>query len=240
MDERSINDIINEGMEVRKSIIFNKLVCNEELTADIVCSELSRNHYSDKSGIGTLGVAIDEGVVHVEVLMKIPTYINSYDPNERTFNKTVVDVFEEVVVDLDFNNYILYSSSASSKLNKAKAFMRNLFGGKLAYDNIHFPHPKVFEWLEKEEFQYNILSMSIRKFKYDESAIGRFSVQISSKETGLKLMDEYKEEVRNVVLKVEPNGISSFVMQCAMQNTIALKCEESDYWTIVEIIKRNL
>ena len=227
-------------MEVRKSIIFNKIVFSPDLTAETVYSELSRKHYSDKTGIGTLGVAIDEGVVHVEVLMKIPTYINNYDPNERVFNKTVVDIFEEVVIDMDFNNCILYSSSASSKLNKAKTFIRNVFGGKLAYDNIQFHHPAVFEWLEKEMFEYNILSMSIRKFKYDDSAIGRFSVQISSKETGLKLLEEYKEEVRNVVLKVEPVGLSSFVMQCAMQNTVALKCEESDYWTIVEIIKRNL
>lgn len=227
-------------MEVRKSIIFNKIVCSQELTAETVCSELSRNHYSDKAGIGTLGVAIDEGVVHVEVLMKIPTYINNYDPNERTFNKTVVDIFEEVVIDLDFNNCVLYSNSASSKLNKAKSFIRNLFGGKLSYDNIQLPHSKVFEWLDKEKFEYNILNMCIRKFKYDDSAIGRFSVQISSKETGLKLMEEYKEEVRNVVLKVEPKGLSPFVMQCAMQNTVALKCEESDYWSIVEFIKRNL
>lgn len=227
-------------MEVRKSIIFNKIIISQELMAENIYTELSHNYYSDKTGIGTLGVAMDEGIIHAEFLMKIPTYINNYDQSEGTISRTIVDIYEEVVIDMDLNNNVLYSSSASSRLNKVKLFIRNLFEGKLSFDNIQFTLPKVFEWLEKENYEYDFISMSIRKFKYDESAIGRFSVQLSSKDTGLKLLEEYNEEVRNVVLKVEPIGLSSFVMQCAMQNTISLKCEESEYWSIVEIIKRNL
>ncbi len=227
-------------MEIKKSVVFNKIIVDSELTPEKVCSELNRNLYNEKTGIGTLSVTMDEGIVHVEILMKIPTYINNYDQLEKTFNKTVVDIFEEVVVDMDFKSCLLYSSSASSRLTKAKVFIRNVFGGKLSFDNIQLPYMKVLGWMETEQFQYDILSMTIRKFKYDENAIGRFSAKISSKETGLRLMNDYKDEVRNVILRVEPKRLYSFVMQCAMQNTIALKCEESDYWSIIEIIKRNL
>ena len=82
--------------------------------------------------------------------------------------------------------------------------------------------------------------MTTRKIKYNEGAIGRFSANIISQETGERLIDEYKEEVRNIVMRVETFSTSPFTLQYAMQNTITLKCEEADYWTIIEFIKRNL
>lgn len=227
-------------MEIKKSVIFNKVHVSSDLSADDLYSEFKRRHYDDKTGIGVIGVAKEEDIIHIEVLVRIPTYINNYDQQERAFSKTVVNVFEEVVVDIDYASKVLYSAAASSRLNKAKTFIRNIFGGKLTFDNIQLPHTRVLAWLEEEELSYSILSMTIRKFKYDENAVGRFSVQISSQEIGMKLLNDYQDEVRNVVLHVEPKNLSPFVMQCAMQNTISLKCEESDFWKIIELIKRNL
>lgn len=227
-------------MEIKRSVIFNKVLISNGLTNEKLCDVLSKKRYEDKTGIGVLSVLKDGDIVHIEILIRTPTYISNYDQRARSFTKNIVNVFDEVSIDIDTKRCVLYSTSSSTKLNKAKNFLRNEFAGKLSFDNVSLSNEKIECWLDEAGYSHCIISMTIRKFKYNEGAEGRFSANISSQEIGEKLLKEYKDEVRNVVLSVDPEFFSPFIMQHAQQNSISLKCEEADFWTIIDFIKTKL
>lgn len=227
-------------MEIKRSIIFNKINVGNELTIDKICSELNKKSYNEKVGIGVLNVLNEENIIHIEILVRTPTYISNYDQSLKSISRNVINIYDEVSIDIDLMNGILYSTSSSARLNKAKSFLRSIFSQQMSFGNIFFTNEKIRGWLDKDGYSYSIMNMTIRMFKYNEGAFGRFTANIISQETGERLIDEYKEEVRNIVMKVETSSTSPFILQYAMQNTIILKCEEADYWTIIDFIKRNI
>lgn len=227
-------------MEVKKSIVFNKIKLREGISATDVRNIIARHTYNENNGIGVLGVDLEDNIVHVVILLRTPTYINVYNQQTQEFDKNVVNVYDRVAVNLDCIKSLFYSVASSSKLTKVKNFIRSIFDGKISFDNIQLSYSKLVSWLNDDGLEYSILSMTIRKFRYDEYAVGRFSAQISSQETGQRLLNEYQDEVRNVVFNVDADKLSPFILQCALQNTLTLKCEEADFLIIVEMLKQHL
>ena len=203
-------------MEVRKSIVFNKIKLCDGMSATDVRNIIVRHTYNENNGIGVLGVDLEDNIVHVEILLRTPTYINVYNQQTQELDKNVVNVYDRVAVNLDCTKSLFYSVASSSKLTKVKNFIRGIFDGKISFDNIQLSHSKLVSWLNDDGLDYSILSMTIRKFRYGEYAVGRFSVQISSQETGQCLLNEYQDEVRNVVFSVDADKVSPFILQCAL------------------------
>jgi len=225
-------------MEQKKSLILNKLRIKDGLTVDDIKEKLGSMPYLDTTGIGIIGMSNDSDSFEIEILIKTPTYIQDYDQEKREVTKKVVNIFESIAVYLDYDNKLLYSTSPSMKFNKAKSFIRNCFEGDIAFDNIPFSYMDLIKWLADEKCNPCITSMSIRKFQYNEDAIGKFTVKLSSYAVGMKLLEDYGSEVRNIEISNESDIISSFILQCSLQNTISIKSEECDFWKIVELIKR--
>ena len=225
-------------MEQKKSLILNKLRIKDGLTVDDIKEKLDSMPYLDTTGIGIIGMSNDSDSFEIEILIKTPTYIQDYDQEKREVTKKVVNIFESIAVYLDYDNKLLYSTSPSMKFNKAKSFIRNCFEGDIAFDNIPFSYMDLIKWLADEKCNPCITSMSIRKFQYNEDAIGKFTVKLSSYAVGMKLLEDYGSEVRNIEISNESDIISSFILQCSLQNTISIKSEECDFWKIVELIKR--
>lgn len=148
-------------MEVKKSVIFNKVLISNGLTSEELCAVLEKKRYEDKTGIGVLSVLKDGEIVHIEILIRTPTYISNYDQRSRSFTKKIVNVFDEVSIDIDTKCCILYSTASSTKLNKAKNFLRNEFAGMLSFDNVSLSNEKIESWLDEAGYSHSIISMTI-------------------------------------------------------------------------------
>lgn len=227
-------------MEQKKSLILNKLKVKDGLTVDEIREKLGSMPYLETTGIGTIGISNDSDSFEIDILIRTPTYIQDYDQENRVVTKKVVNIYESIAVFLDYDNKLLYSMTPSMKFNKAKSFIRNCFEGDIAFDNIPFSYMSLIKWLADEKCNPCITSMSIRKFKYNEDAIGKFTVKLSSYAVGMKLLEDYGDEVRNVEISAESDILFPFILQCSVQNAISIKSEECDFWKIVELIKRYI
>lgn len=202
--------------------------------------ELRSHPYTDDEGIGLIGFRADDDVIELRVLIRMPTYLEDYDQESQSVQKKIVYLYEIVVVCLDITKNLIYSNAPAAKFNRVKNFIKKYLRNAIVFQNIQFTPVEILKWLDAEVLHPSIVSMTIKNFKYNEDAIGRYTFKVFSQTVGEDLLLQYGPEVRNLVLNVEPDHMSSFIVQASLQNTISIKCEESDLNKIVELIKKQI
>lgn len=227
-------------MEIRKSIIFNKISSAEGIIEIQQFDELRQHVYTEDEGIGLIGFRSDDDVIELRVLVRIPTYLDDYDQDAQSVQKKIVYLYEIVVVCLDIKKNLIYSNAPAAKFNRVKNYIKKYIGIAIAFQNIQFTPVELLKWFDAEELHPSIVCMTIKNFKYNEDAIGRYSFKVFSQTVGENLLLQYGPEVRNLVLKVDPDYMSSFIVQASLQNTVSIKCEESDLLKIIELIKKQI
>lgn len=79
--------------------------------------------------------------------------------------------------------------------------------------------------------------LTIRNFQYKEGASGRYTVHIDSPYIGNELLSMYNENVSKVCIKLESSQFADFTLSNSSQNSITLKSQECDFWSIVNLLK---
>ena len=85
-----------------------------------------------------------------------------------------------------------------------------------------------------------ITDLSIKKFVYKEGAIGRLSIHLEDSQVGKELIDRYSGSISRLTVSIESKAFSEFFLSVTSQNSFAIRCQETNFWPIVNTIKENL
>ena len=226
-------------MESKETITFNRVKIPDLSIEEI--SEVFRAHrYSDETGIGFTYVHLEDNSIVTKVLIRTPSYVQNYNSQENVFEKSIIYIYDEVQIMLDHHNQLIYSTSSSTKFNKAKSLLRNCLKSKVSFANIECSPEKMFSKIQLLNWTPFIIDLSIKKFAYKEGAVGRLTVHVDKPEIGYELLKLYSNNITRMTVQVESKKFSDFILSVTSQNSFTLKSEECDFWSIVNLIKRNL
>ena len=226
-------------MEIKETLIFNKIKM-PNLTVEEVAEVFKTWKYTDELGIGFTYVHIEDDSIVTNVLYRIPSYVQNYNSQDNIFEKNIIYIYDEIQIVLDCPRGLIYSASSSVKFNKAKSLLRNCFKSKISFENIESSAVKMFERLRMLNWNPFIVDLSIKKFMYKEGAVGRLSLHFEKSEIGEELLDLYSSNINRMTVLVESKEFSNFILSIASQNSFTIKSKESDFWSIVNLIKQNL
>ena len=85
-----------------------------------------------------------------------------------------------------------------------------------------------------------IMDLSIKRYRCQEGAIGRYSVHIEDSSVGEELLLKYSDSINKITFLVKSEIYPDFVLSIASQNSFTIKCDENYYWQIINQLKKNL
>ena len=226
-------------MEVKETLVFNRIK-TPNMSIDDIAEMFNENRYTDDVGIGFTYVHIEDSSIVANILIKIPSYLQNYNYHENVFEKSVVYIFDEIQIVLDYCHGLLYSTSSIVRFNKAKSLLRKCFKSNVTIENIECSANKMLDKIRLMNWNPFIINLSIKKFIYKADAIGRLTVSINNSEIGEELLSLYSNDITRITVLVESKDFSNFILSIASQNSFTLKSEESEFWSIVNLIKQVL
>jgi len=226
-------------MEIKETLVFNKIHL-PDLSVEDIAYIFDSHKYTDDAGIGFTYVHVEDSSIVANVLVKIPSYLQSYNSQENVLEKSVVYIFDELQIVLDYSHGLIYSSASVTRFNKAKSLLRNCFKSKVSFENIECSADKIIEKIQSLHWTPFIVDLSIKKFTYKDGAVGRLSVHINKSEIGEELLSLYSGNIARMTVSVESKDFSNFILSITSQNAFTLKSEESEFWPIVNSIKQLL
>ena len=226
-------------MEIKESLIFSRIQMSD-INIEDLAKVFNAHKYSDKAGIGFTYVHIEDNSIVTKILVRNPSYIQNYNIRENIFEKNIVYIYDETDLILDYQLGLIYSTSSATKFNKAKSLLRNCLKSKVTFKNIECSIEKMIEKIALLEWNPLIVDLSIKKFVYKEGAIGRFTVHLDNPQIGEELLKQYSGNISRITLSVDSNAFSVFYLSIASQSSFTIKCQESEFWPIVNIIKQKL
>ena len=226
-------------METKKTIVFNRII---GLDSDIesIAHVFESKKYTENAGIGFTYVHIEDDVIVTKVLVRTPSYLQNYNSQENVIEKKVVNVYEEIEFLMDLRYGLIYSTSSSIKFSKAKSLLRNCFKSKVVFKNVDCSPEKVFERIQLLDWKAFITDLSIKKFVYKEGAIGRLAIHLEDSQVGKELIDRYSGSISRLTVSIESKAFSEFFLSVTSQNSFTIRCQETNFWPIVNTIKENL
>lgn len=226
-------------METKATIVFNKIRISNINIRDIAETFESRK-YSNETGIGFTYVHIEDDSIFTKVLVRTPSYVQTYNSQEKIFEKNIIYIYDETELVLDLHSELIYSTSSSSKFNKAKSLLRNCLKSKVTFENLEYSSSKLLDRISSLGWNYRIIDLAIKRFRYKEGAVGRLSIHLDNSEIGKELFDLYSESITRITVNVESKTFNDFFFSVTSQNSFTIRSEESEFWSIVNLIKRTL
>lgn len=226
-------------METKKTLIFNKII---GLDSDIegIARVFESKKYTENAGIGFTYIHIEDDVIVAKVLVRTPSYLQNYNLQENVFEKNIVNVYEEIELLMDFQYGLIYSTSSSTKFSKAKSLLRNCFKSKVILKNVDCSPEKIFERIRLLDWKAFITDLSIKKYVYKEGAVGRLAIHLEDPQVGKELFDRYSGSISRLTVSIESKAFPEFFLSVTSQNAFTIRCQETDFWPIVNSIKENL
>lgn len=226
-------------METKQTLIFYKII---GLDSDIesVARVLESKKYTENAGIGFTYIHIEDDVIIAKVLVRTPSYLQNYNLQENVFEKNVVNLYEEIELLMDFQYRLLYSTSSSTKFSKAKSLLRSCFKSKVIFKNVDCSPESIFERIRLLDWKAFVTDLSIKKFVYKEGAVGRLAIHLEDPQVGKELLDRYSGSISRLTVSIESKVFPEFLLSVTSQNAFTIRCQETDFWSIVNSIKENL
>ena len=199
----------------------------------------SENPYSENDGIGFTNAQIFDSYVEATLIKRVPTSLQEFDTLSNSFVQKNIFVFDEITFYIDLEHNLLYSFASMAKLNKVKSILRNYIQGRILYENIELKPTKIISQMGND-LEYKVNEIVIKKFIYNQGAVGKFVAQIGDDNIGQELMIAYSNEIQRVTFEIYSNSFKNFILTTSSNNTLNVKCEEEDLFCIVDNIKSQL
>jgi hypothetical protein len=226
-------------MQKKVTIAFNKISFLQPISLEDILNIFSNNPYSEKDGIGFTNANILDNYIESTLIKRIPTSLQEFDILSNSFVQRNIFVFDEITFYLDLEHELLYSFSSVAKLNKVKTVLKKYIQGRILYQNIDLKPMQIINNLI-EDFEWKIHEIAIKKFIYNQGAIGKYIAQILDDKIGQKLMTEYADEIQKITFELSSNLFENFILTVSTNNTLSIKCEEEELFCIIENIKNQL
>lgn len=227
-------------MEKKETLIFNKVEIEGISSIEQVVAKMHQKMYNDKKGLGFTNITVEDSTVFATILLRTPSYIRSYNEKEGLFEQQVINIYGEFEIVLDIKNKLLFSSSSSTKLSKAKTLLRECFEKRISFQNIEMTAVNMLSRIITQGMTPRITDLSIKKYRCQEGAIGRYSAHIEDNSVGEDLLSKYSDSISRITILVKSDIYPDFVLSIASQNSFSIKCDENYYWQIINQLKKNL
>ena len=227
-------------MEKKETLIFNKVEIGGFSSIDQVVAKMHHKMYNDKKGLGFTNITVEDSMVFATILLRTPSYIRNYNEKEGLFEQQVVNIYGDFEIILDIKNKLLFSNSPSTKFSKAKTLLRECFEKRISFQNIEMTAVNMLGRILTRGMTPCITDLSIKKYRCNEGAIGRYSVHIEDNSVGEELLSKYSDSINRITILVKSEIYPDFILSIASQNSFSIKCDENYYWQIINQLKTNL
>lgn len=226
-------------METKETIIFNRIRI-QDLRLEEIAESFRAWKYSEEKGIGFTYVHVEDDSIVANVLIKTPSYVQNYNSQDNVFEKRIVYIYDECQFVLDYRFGLIISTSTLMKFNKAKSLLRSCLKSNISFENIECSVDKMFKRIGMLNWKPVIVDLSIKKFIYKEGATGRLTVHVEKPEIGEELLGIYSNNINRMTVLVNSEDFSTFMLSFSSQNSFTFRCEEAEFWPIVNLIKQIL
>lgn len=225
-------------MKKKANIIFSNFSIQEDLSFDDIYNTIEESTYSNEKGFGYTNTEINNSILYSTLIKRTITSIMEYDIAINNFKKIEIPVFDEISFSIDYNKNLLYCFGSSSNLNKIKTAIRNTFNVRFIYNDLKVTPVTIMERIIANSINFEINEVIIKRFEYKKGINGRFVAQISDQKMGKNLIEDYINEIQKISLCVIED--EEYHLIISSNNTLAIKCEEDDFYSILENIKNKI
>lgn len=227
-------------MEIKQTIIFNKVEIADKPSVEKVVSSMNRNSYDETDGLGFTNINVIDGIIYAQVLFRTPSYVQSYNEEDGLLEQQIINVYTDLEIVLDIEQGFLYASTPAVKFNKAKVLLRKSFDGKIVFRNIDVTPKKLWNQIKHTSRCVQITDLSIKKYIYKEGAMGRLMVHLEDPLLGEELLRKYSEGINKITMSIVGECGENFVLSVTSQNTFSLKCKEECEELVINQLKKYL
>lgn len=227
-------------MDKKETLIFNKVKIEGSPSIYQVVEKMHQKMYNEKKGLGFTNITIEDSMVFATILLRTPSYIRSYNEKEGMFEQQVVNIYGDFEIAFDIEHGLIFSTSPSTKFSRAKNLLRECFEKKITFQNIEMTAVDMLNKIQSQGMTPYIIDLSIKRYRCQEGAIGRYSVHIEDSFVGEELLLKYSDSINRITFLVKPEIYPDFVLSIASQNSFTIKCDENYYWQIINKFKKNL
>ncbi|WP_280746370.1 MULTISPECIES: hypothetical protein [unclassified Parabacteroides] len=224
-------------MKKRTNIMFSRFSIEDNSLMEDIFHILKDIEYTEDNGIGYSDLEINEGILYSTLIKRTITSILGFNPDINDLKKIEIPIYEKIPFCMDFNKNLLYSFGANANHNKIKSALRSTLETPLSYNDFGFTPVDIMRKISCNNQSFNIEEIIIKNFKYSDGVLGKYIAKISNQVIGKELINSYA----NDVLKVSINIVSQKDYYLIISsNTLSIKCEEDDFYPILENIKDNI
>lgn len=189
---------------------------------------LQANPYTDERGLGIVECSIDSELLSATLVKRNATTINGYNEATREIEKTVINIFSEIVFYIDSEFGLLYANGPNHNLTQVKAYFKELLGNEnFITEPTNLTPFRAYTILRKEHIQFDVSELCIGSFNYKNGAIGRFTAKIFEDKVARELIENYTEECNRIILLFSTDDIE-FRACVYSNNSIGIITEPED------------
>jgi hypothetical protein len=198
---------------------------------------LIKDPYNEKERGGFTNAEINNNVLEATLVKRVPISIQEFNATTGEFVRKDIFVFDEITFFLDVRTNLIYTHCSTSKLNKIKSALRNIIPNGITYENLNLKPNNIIDDLLSNALICIIKEVVIKKFIYKEGAQGKYTAQIFDFKIGNKLMEEYSDEIQKITFDVSSDDKEDFTLTISTNNSIGIRCEEDDFFCILDNLK---
>lgn len=225
-------------MKKRINIIFSHFDYPKTLSVNDIVNVFKTLPYNEDIGFGYTDVEINSGIIYATLIKRSITTLLEYDLKNKDFIKKEIPVFEEISFGMDFEKLFLYTYGVTSNHNKIKSALRNTFEMPFTYTNVDTSPINIMNKIISNVLNYKIEEVVIQRFTYNNGATGKYTAKITKQSIGEKLLNEYLSDIVKVSISIFEQD--EFQLVISTNASISIKCNENDFYSILENIKNKI
>lgn len=227
-------------MKTKITFLFNKVTLSLETQPIKLENDLLSFRYSDEKGFGFTSVNLNDYCLECVVLIRIPSYIQSYNTVDKVLEKTVIYIYEEIKFYWDLENSIIYSNASISKFNKIKTILSQCFPCLLSFNNVDFLNTNLINKIKSISCKVRVTDLNIKRFIFQEDVIGKFNAHTDNPILGEQLLKEYIGNISKTTIQIY--GIRNYKdlevkLGIHQKNLLQIETEDSYVYEIINYLK---
>lgn len=227
-------------MKTKITFLFNKVTLSLETPPIKLENELLSFRYSDEKGFGFTSVNLNDYCLECVALIRIPSYIQSYNTVDKVLEKTVIYIYEEIKFYWDLENSIIYSNASISKFNKIKTILSQCFPCLLSFSNVDFLNTNLINKIKSISCKASVTDLNIKRFIFQEDVIGKFNAHTDNPILGEQLLKEYIGNISKTTIQIY--GIRNYKdlevkLGIHQKNLLQIETEDSYVYEIINFLK---
>lgn len=225
-------------MKKRTNIIFSCFSCSATLSINDIVDIFKTSPYNQDFGFGYTEIEKNGDLLYATLIKRSITTLLEYDLDIKDFIKKEIPIFDEISFGLDFKKGLLYTYGVYSNHNKIKSALRNTFEVPFTYTIVDTSPINIMNKITSNISNYKIEEVVIQRFTYNGGATGKYMAKITKQDIGRKLLSEYLSDIIKVTITVFDQD--EFQLIISTNASISIKCEENDFYSILENVKNKI